>query len=147
MTTSSTAENPRFTLNALPLGDIVEQLFERALHARLTLPLDQAFCPGPGDDDVVVIAREAVGERPEGLAHRPLHPVPLDRLPNLAPDRDPEAPGAFAALVGAAEGVEDEEAVAAGGTLAVDAVEVAAAREPAAARRAWGFLGAHLRGE
>ena len=75
--------------------------------------------------------RQVGGGRPERLAQQPLHPVALDRAAHLAADRDAE-PGAVA-VVRARERVEHEVAARVRAALAVDALELGAAREPAPA--------------
>src|SRR4029453_9580640 len=65
------------------------------------------------------------------------------RLPDLSADRDPKPPPPLAALVGAAEGVEDEEAVAARAPLPVDAVKVPASGRAPAPGRPGGIVGGH----
>ena len=83
---------------------------------------------GAGDEDEVVARRQPVGEAPEGLAQGPLDPVAVDRAADLAADRDAE-PHVLALLVLRGKRVEDEIAGRMRGAVAIDAVELAAARE------------------
>ena len=71
-------------------------------------------------------------EAPEGLAQRPLDRVALHGPADLAADRDPERGPRRASDAGARERVEDQEAVGVRAAVAIDAVEVPAARQPAA---------------
>src|SRR5215216_6786122 len=110
-----------------------KQLGEGGAQAVLTLALEQPLDPRTRDDHVVVPGLDPLGQLPEGLPDRAPHLVPRHRLADLAPHREAKS-RTRALLIAAGEGVEHEEAVAAGASLAIDAVEVAAAKETAAAR-------------
>ena len=97
----------------------------------LSLPLEQALDARAGDDHVVVPGLEAVGQLPEGLADGPLHLVAGHRLADLPADGETQTRALARLVVAAGEGVEDEESVATGVALAIDAVEVAAPGESA----------------
>ena len=87
---------------------------------------------GARDEHEVVAAGQLVGRRPERLAQQPLHPVALDRAADLAADRHAEPRRRGRGASGARERVDDEVAGRARAPLAVDAVELRAAGEPAA---------------
>src|SRR5262249_37630991 len=96
--------------------------------------VDQLGNVGTGDNDEVVAAGKAVGDGPEGLAQRPLHLVALHRAADLAADGDAK-PRVLTVLFATGEGVENEVAGRMGGAIAIDAVELAAARQPTSLRR------------
>ena len=73
---------------------------------------------------------ELAGARPERLAQQPLDAVALDGAAELAPDRDPQP--RLGLVVGARKRVDDQVPAGVRATLAVDAFELAAARQPAA---------------
>src|SRR5215218_8007249 len=119
-----------------------QRLFDAARDAGGPLAVEQLRELRPSDEHEVVFLRQAVAHPPKGLAQGPLDAVALDRAADLAARRDPE-PQVAILLVLAGEGVEDEKSGGVRGAVAVDPVELAAAREtptPATRRR-------HLDGE
>src|SRR5215207_7599005 len=115
------------------LAWILNQLGQGGAQTLLSLPLEQPLDTGPGDDHVVVPRLEAVRELPERLPDRALHLVPGHRLADLPADGEAEPGAVVRILLAAGERVEHQEAVAAGVALPVDAIEVAAPGETAAA--------------
>ena len=94
------------------------------------------------DDDVVRRVRQPLGLRPERLAQAALDARAVDRPADL-PGHGQAEPRAVRGsrlgragvlLLGTGEGVEDEEPVALRAALAVDALELGAARQPASLR-------------
>ena len=73
---------------------------------------------------------QVAGAGPEGVAQQPLDPIALDGAAELATDGDPEP--RLLILVGARKRVDDQVAAGVRAALAVDAVELAATRQPAA---------------
>src|SRR5665811_2481902 len=108
---------------------LCERLFEARPDPVGTLSLDQFADLHPRHDDEIMPRRKPVGDAPEGLAQRPLDTVAVDRAADLAAHRDAE-PDIPRLLVHAGKTVEDQVARRMGRTVAVDAIELAAAREP-----------------
>ena len=97
------------------------------------LTLDQTCDVGAGDEHEVVVCREARGSSPQNASRSARLTALRSRgAADLAADRDPEPTSPSSGVVGARERVEDQEAVGVRAAVAVDAVEVAAARQPAA---------------
>jgi hypothetical protein len=83
------------------------------------------------DHNVVVIAGDPIGERPEGLAKQALHVIALDRSSNAPADRDAKAHSVRRIIPTPLTRKRVEHEVPACGrvSLAVDPLEVGAARE------------------
>ena len=113
---------------------LVEQLAERLAQAGLALLGGELGRLGPGDDHEVVGLGQRLGLLPERLAQRPLDAVALDGAADPAADGDAQARALVAGP--ARERVEDQVPARVRAALAVDAVELAAARQaPALAPR------------
>src|SRR3954451_22611385 len=114
---------------------LLDELGQRAANALEAVARGQLAHLGPRHHDDVLVGRQAVGQRHESLSEQALHLVAIDRAAHLARHRDAQT-GAVGGLPRgrAREAVEDEEAVADRPTLAIDALELRAARKAPALR-------------
>jgi hypothetical protein len=132
------ASRARFTFYAFNLDGsagrpgLRDQLLQCSRHGAGALALYEAGRVRTRDEDEVVTTGEPLVERPECFSEPALHRIPLYGASDLAAHRDPEANLlAIIIRVAAREGVEDQEAVGMGPPFAIDAIEIAAARQAA----------------
>src|SRR3954447_5171801 len=151
MGASRTPARDRFTSNA-PSSEarFLHEAGERLRDAGRTLAIEQARDVRACNEHEVVPGRDVRVQRPEGLSQRSLHRLSLYGAADLAAHGDPQ-PRVFLALAAlpSREGVQDQEPVGMRLALAIDAIEVATARQapPLAppARRAGGHGVSRLR--
>jgi hypothetical protein len=105
---------------------LVDQFAQRGPHAVEPLALGQLADIGARDDDDVVPGRHTRPFGGERLTQQSLDGVARDGAPDLARNRQPKA--RVAARL-ARERVDDEVAVALRSSLAIDALELRAARQ------------------
>src|SRR5215216_3496227 len=151
MGASNTPARNRFTSNALP-GEarFRHQTPQRFGHAIRPFPLQEPGYVGAGDEHEVVLSGDPGAQRPESLSQRALNGISLYGAADLAAHRDAEPrPVGADFLASPRKGVQDEKPFGVGASLAVDAVEVAAARQAPSlappARRAGAHGGSRLR--
>src|SRR4051794_5703582 len=117
-------------------AELLHELGERRAHTGHALSLREPAGLGARDDDIVRTGRQALGLRPEGLPGHALHPRAIDRAAHAAGHRQAEPRAVVlerrASL--ARERVEHEEAVRLRPALAVDPLELRAARQAPAPR-------------
>src|SRR3954454_20838852 len=145
MGASTMAAASRFTSNP-PTGEagLLDEAGESLGDARLPLALEQGRDVGPGDEHEIVLTRDLGVKGPERLSQGSLHRVPLYGAADLSAHGDAKTRVVLARFaVPTGKRVQHEKPVRVRVSLAIDAVEVAAARQAPAlaapARRA----GAH----
>ena len=123
------AASGRRSLRALPgARPALARTLRRASSTACLAPVARELGRRRARDDHEVVGPRAPRRRgPEGLAQHALHPVALHGAAELAADRDPEPRGL--ARPSAREGVDDQMAAGVGAALAVDPIELPAARQ------------------